>query len=179
MWNFLSRMNPRILIIVQVSQWNGFLRGIFKIMQWILEEQIRCVEIDTSLIFRVQFTCSNVLVSFLQFPCHCIWSIVQIILSVVISCILIFFLLIDFKKKRKITYHTLYWKYCTKLHKICKRYIYIYISSIMYRNWYLLSNSYFVFLLLNCIKKVRANSIPKNYHRNVWCVCRIYHLLIL
>lgn len=115
------------------------------------------------------FTCSNVLVSFLQFPCHCIWSIVQIILFVVISCIFIFFLLIEKKKKKKISRIILYIESRLKLHKICKR------SIIMYRNW----DSYFVFLLLNCIKKVRANSIPKNYHRNAWCVCRVCHLLIL
>lgn len=113
MWNFLPRMNPRILIIVQVSQWNGFLRGIFKIiLSESLRNRIRCVEIDTSLIFRVQFTCSNVLVSFLQFPCHCIWSIVQIILFVVISYIFNI-LLINWllrERKRKI-YHVSYHLY--------------------------------------------------------------------
>lgn len=112
------------------------------------------------------------------FECSCFFSSVSMSLYMIhctdhfIRCnfMYLYILFINWKKKKKkISRIILYIESRLKLHKICKR------SIIMYRNW----DSYFVFLLLNCIKKVRANSIPKNYHRNAWCVCRVYHLLIL
>lgn len=148
MWNFLPRMNPRILIIVQVSQWNMVSSEEFSRWYAVSPWGTNQVRWDW---YLADFFVYNVHV----FECSCFFSSVSISLYMIhctdhfIRCnfmylyILFINWLLKKKKEKNITYHTLCYESRLKLDKICKR------SIIMYRNW----DSYFVFLLLNCIRR--------------------------